>query len=435
MANVDISGVFGKEPKEIVKYFESKGLKTSYDWHDIYEDAHAKAFTVAKMTQADLLADTHKMLTTAIKEGWSEGKFVKNASEMFEKKGWTGKKEVTNPKTGEVETVELGTSRRIKTIFRCNMSSAYSVGRYKQQLEDADVAPYFQYCAVMDGRTRPAHQAMNGKIFRYDDPIWNTMYPPNGWNCRCTVVSLTPGMVKRKGLTVESSEGRLTETTETVGDTEKPNTSYRFDRNGLVYDLKPDAGWGTNQALNSNYLDTQFYDKIKSFSYGMKAPLIKELNENEVSINKVRRTVEKGIKQVAEQTFRPDKQPATLAWLTPEILKFIEKEKLLNVGGVIKITDADIIHLMRTNKNVKQKLTTEQIRRMPINFRKPTAVFYDVVDSALIYIQKLPENEIIDGKDIIKFVVKPTKTTWQLRTAGKANLYKDIIKQERYKKM
>ena len=61
----------------------------------------------------------------------------------------------------------------------------------------------------------------------------------------------------------------------------------------------------------------------------MKAPLIKELNENEVSINKVRRTVEKGIKQVAEQTFRPDKQPATLAWLTPEILKFIEKEKSL----------------------------------------------------------------------------------------------------------
>lgn len=393
------------------------------------------------MTQADLLADTHKMLTTAIKEGWSEGKFVKNASEMFEKKGWTGKKEVTNPKTGEVETVELGTSRRIKTIFRCNMSSAYSVGRYKQQLEDADVAPYFQYCAVMDGRTRPAHQAMNGKIFRYDDPIRNTMYPPNGWNCRCTVVSLTPGMVKRKGLTVESSEGRLTETTETVGDTEKPNTSYRFDRNGLVYDLKPDAGWGTNQALNSNYLDTQLYDKMKNFSYGMKAPLINELNENEVSINKVRRTVEKGIKQVAEQTFRPDKQPATLAWLTPEILKFIEKEKLLNVGGVIKITDADIIHLMRTNKNVKQKLTTEQIRRMPINFRKPTAVFYDVVDSALIYIQKLPENEIIDGKDIIKFVVKPTankkeqKDIWELKTAGKANLYKDIIKQKRYKKM
>lgn len=212
------------------------------------------------MTQADLLADTHKMLTTAIKEGWSEGKFVKNASEMFEKKGWTGKKEVTNPKTGEVETVELGTSRRIKTIFRCNMSSAYSVGRYKQQLEDADVAPYFQYCAVMDGRTRPAHQAMNGKIFRYDDPIWNTMYPPNGWNCRCTVVSLTPGMVKRKGLTVESSEGRLTETTETVGDTEKPNTSYRFDRNGLVYDLKPDAGWGTNLGMFDYIPDLEKYD-------------------------------------------------------------------------------------------------------------------------------------------------------------------------------
>ena len=78
---------------------------------------------------------------------------------------------------------------------------------------------------------------------------------------------------------------------------------------------------------------------------------------------------------------------------------------------------------------------------MPVNFRKPTAVFYDTQDNALIYIQKLPEKEIENEKDIIKFVVKPVvnkklkQNVWELTTAGKASMYKDIIQQKRYKKI
>ena len=459
MTDIDLKKAFYMEPKEIVKYFESKGLKPSFDWYEVYEDAHAKAFTVAKMTQADLLKDTHDMLTTAIKEGWSEGKFKKNATELFQIKGWVGKKEVINPKTGkrtseqsakrsgdtfiasEVKTVELGTPRRIKQIFQCNMHSAYAVGKYKSQMEKSDVAPYFQYSAILDGKTRPEHKAMHGKVFRYDDPIWNTMYPPNGWHCRCTVKQLTKGDVRRKGLTVESSENHLREVTEIVGGEEKPNTVYTFSKNGNIYELKPDAGWGTNQALNSSNYDLLLYDKMKDFSYGLKTHLIDELNTTPISINKVQRTIEKGISEVVNQTFKANKQPVTLAWLTPDILKFMEKEKLLNVGAVINLSDNDVIHLLRTNKNVKQKLTTEQLRRMPVNFRKPTSVYYDTQDNALIYIQKLPKEEIENEKDIIKFVVKPItnkkqkQNVWELTTAGKANLKRDIQNQTRYKKI
>ncbi|MGN0014015.1 MAG: phage minor head protein [Candidatus Gastranaerophilaceae bacterium] len=260
MTDIDLKKAFYMEPKEIVKYFESKGLKPSFDWHEVYEDAHAKAFTVAKMTQTDLLKDTHDMLTTAIKEGWSEGKFQKNATELFQRKGWVGKQEVVNPKTGEQQTVELGTPRRIKQIFQCNMHSAYAVGRYKSQMEKSDVAPYFQYSAILDGKTRPEHKAMHGKVFRYDDPIWNTMYPPNGWHCRCTVKQLTKSDVRRKGLTVESSENHLREVTEIVGGEEKPNTVYTFSKNGNIYELKPDAGWATNLGLFDYIPDLEKYN-------------------------------------------------------------------------------------------------------------------------------------------------------------------------------
>lgn len=249
------------------------------------------------------------------------------------------------------------------------------------------------------------------------------------------VKQLTEGDIRRKGLKVENSDGHIKEVFENVGGELKPNSVYKFSSDGNVYQLKPDAGWNTNQALNSSNYDLLLYDKIKNFSYGMKAPLLDELNASPISINKVQRTIEKGISEVANQTFKANKEPVTLAWLTPEVLKFTEKEKLLNVGAVINLSDNDVIHLLRTNKNTKQKLTTEQLRRMPVNFRKPTAVYYDTDDNALIYIQKLPEKEIENEKDIIKFVVKPTKNCWQLRTAGKASMYKDILQQKRYKKI
>lgn len=267
------------------------------------------------------------------------------------------------------------------------------------------------------------------------------MYPPNGWNCRCFVTQLTKGDVRRKNIEVESSEGRIKEVTEIVGGEEKANNVYTFSKGGNVYHLKPDAGWGTNQALNSSNYDLLLYDKIKNFDYGLKVPLIEEINANPISIKQVQKTIEKGISEVEKQTFKANKMPVTLAWLTPEILKFTEKEKLKNVGAVIFLSDNDIIHLLRTNKNIKQKLSTEQLRRMPINFRKPDAVYYDTHDNALIYIQKLPKNEIEDEKDIIKFVVKPQtnkkqkQNVWELATAGKASMYKDITQQKRYKKI
>ena len=51
---------------------------------------------------------------------------------------------------------------------------------------------------------RETHAAMQDKVYAADDPIWNVWYPPNGYRCRCTVVSLTEEQVKRMGLEVSS---------------------------------------------------------------------------------------------------------------------------------------------------------------------------------------------------------------------------------------
>jgi uncharacterized protein with gpF-like domain len=86
------------------------------------------------------------------------------------------------------------------------MQTALSAGKYKEQMDNIDDRPYFQYVAVMDNRTRPAHRLLNGKVFRYDDPFWDTHYPPLGFNCRCRVRTLSQQEVKQRGLKV--TEGK-----------------------------------------------------------------------------------------------------------------------------------------------------------------------------------------------------------------------------------
>ena len=71
--------------------------------------------------------------------------------------------------------------------------------------------PYWRYVSVKDGRTRPTHRALNGKVYRHDHPFWDTYYPPNGFMCRCTVQTLSQAQVDARGLKVEDRVPGLVE--------------------------------------------------------------------------------------------------------------------------------------------------------------------------------------------------------------------------------
>lgn len=47
--------------------------------------------------------------------------------------------------------------------------------------------------------------------------LWASIFPPNGFNCRCRVIALSEAAVKRRGLTVVSSQVRLFTQTVQVG--------------------------------------------------------------------------------------------------------------------------------------------------------------------------------------------------------------------------
>lgn len=211
----DLKTIFGMEPKSAVAYLKSKGYAITWNWQEMLDQAHDQSFTVAKAMRLDLLSDIRGALETALQDGQTLKQFIADLQPVLESQGWWGQQVIVDSE-GVGELVQLGSPRRLKTIYQTNLQSAYMAGRKAEMEQTAETHPYWMYVAILDGKTRPSHRALHGQVFRHDDPIWSAIYPPNGFNCRCRVVALSEAAVKRRGLKVVSSEGRMfTETVET----------------------------------------------------------------------------------------------------------------------------------------------------------------------------------------------------------------------------
>ncbi|MDF0606639.1 phage minor head protein [Neisseriaceae bacterium TC5R-5] len=264
MADIDLAYCMRLPPKQAIAYLTSKGYAISWDWEELWQDAQAQAFTVAKVTRLDILQDIREAVETAIAEGKTFAWFKKELTPILKAHGWWGIQEQLDPHTGELTQVQLGSPWRLQTIYRTNLQTAYMAGRYAEQLANVDDRPYWQYIAILDGRTRPSHRAMNGKVLRYDDPFWRFYYPPNGWGCRCRVVALSEDDLRKNGLQVESSDGKLGSVKKLVSEKTgelRPVATFRaIDlASGRPLTISPDVGWSYNPGAAAWQADTQRY--------------------------------------------------------------------------------------------------------------------------------------------------------------------------------
>lgn len=206
--------------EEAQQFWKDKVLLSPSQFRQLKDEVKTRAFAVSGIAKGDELMTVFQSMQRAIDKGTTLADFKKDCAEIFERRGWTGKR-----------------AWRIDNIFRTNIQTAYNVGRYKQMQEVALARPYWQYSAVNDSRTRPTHAAMNGKVFRHDHPFWDKWYPPNGFRCRCGVNSLSENEVNRDGLTVETKDptGMLIEPID-------PRTGYNMPARLLM----PDVGFDHN---------------------------------------------------------------------------------------------------------------------------------------------------------------------------------------------
>ena len=83
-------------------------------------------------------------------------------------------------------------SRHLETLFRTQVATAYSAGRQRANMDpDIDSILWgYEYVAIDDDRVRPTHLALDGTTLAKNDPRWGSIMPPNGFNCRCTVIEI-----------------------------------------------------------------------------------------------------------------------------------------------------------------------------------------------------------------------------------------------------
>ncbi|MBN3779956.1 phage head morphogenesis protein [Burkholderia sp. Ac-20345] len=254
---------FKMPPTQAVEFLRSKGVVVSDSWMDVWRDAHARAFTVAQTAGSDVVGDIRDALVKAVNDGETFATFNRNLEPTLVAKGWWGK--AIDPETGEITKMYPGTTRpvsygtpaRLKLIYQQNVQTAYMAGRYRGMMAAVDTHPYWQYTAVMDSRTRPAHAAMHGRIFRFDDPAWGVCYPPCGWNCRCRAIPMSAAEVQRLGLPIESAAGHIEEVPvlDKAGQPRvlpdgRPMTVRQIRLPDMPRPFRPDPGWDYNAAAN-----------------------------------------------------------------------------------------------------------------------------------------------------------------------------------------
>lgn len=90
----------------------------------------------------------------------------------------------------DVQTVDETYNRHyLRAEYNFIHASAEMAAKWEGFMEDGD-RYNLQYRTQRDDRVRPEHAALDGTTLPPSDPFWESYYPPNGWNCRCTVVQV-----------------------------------------------------------------------------------------------------------------------------------------------------------------------------------------------------------------------------------------------------
>lgn len=163
-----------------------------------------------------------------------------------------------------------------RTEYDTAYLSAQSASRYQQLIHKDKVYPYWQYRAIHDKHTRPEHMMLDGVVLPAGDKLWDDIYPPNGWNCRCRV----------KPLLKNEFNGSFDEMRERV---------YKFKKSD-EWTRSLDGGWGINRAKEGLVFgQNQFY--LNMLSKGNQR-ILNNLNHADYGLPTIEECIKTATKEV-----------------------------------------------------------------------------------------------------------------------------------------
>lgn len=399
---VSLSFALGLPPKDAISYLESKGVKLTFNWHEVWQEAQAKAFTVANVARLDVLEDIRGALKQALAKGRTEKMFAKDLEPILRAKGWWGKRTEVGA-DGKERQVRMGSPARLKLIYRQNMQTAYMAGRYKQMLENADNRPWWRYVAVLDQRTRPAHRLLNGRTFRYDDAFWGSHYPPNGWGCRCRVQALSDMGLTREGVTPESGEERMvTRDVELVDQrtgeaTTRQVTGYRTGDAPDAPTVWTDPGFSYSPGQAAYGLDMEAARRLSLVQdTQLRGQAVQALNGNPAR----HQTWENFAREVLDTRRGGTAQAQVVHFIRGDVASAVAEAG----GEPVQVVTASAKRLLHADSAKHRRMGTaparEDLLRLPQLMDEATSILWDADNANLVYV--CPGSE--PGK-VLKIVV------------------------------
>jgi uncharacterized protein with gpF-like domain len=170
-------------PPEAARFLRNKGMRPAFSWLDVEPEEHAVAFSVAKAMELDVLEAIRGEVQKALEEGLPFATFKKNFRANPALSQWWGKRDMIDPVTGEMIEAQLGSPRRLRTIYTANLASARAAGQWERIERTKGAFPYLEYRLGPSERHRPLHEDKAGLILPGDSPFWDEWMPPNGWGC------------------------------------------------------------------------------------------------------------------------------------------------------------------------------------------------------------------------------------------------------------
>lgn len=400
----DLSVMMGLEPKAAIAYLERKGFAITWDWHEVDEATHARSFTVAKAARIDILQSIRVALIDNMRAGKTLADFQRELQPTLEAQGWWGKKIIVNAQ-GEAQQVTQGTPRRLATIYQTNMQSAYMAGRYQAALAAVKTHPYWMYIAINDNRTRPSHRALHGKVYRWDDPIWQYILPPNGYNCRCRFIALTEREVKRRGLKVESSIGNTsfktvdTGTNKQTGEVSTANVIVlrTTDQAGKRVTFSPDPGFN-GSPVQSHLFDEYLYNKAAQTlgTAGATAEVQSTL------LSPIRQRAWDAWIDSSTKFGYSQSRTMTFGVMHPQELAYAKAQNVDIPSPIMFLEDRQFVGpKYRRHLNAGDALTLDDLKALPQQVAKAQAVYWDVRNKTLLYVY--PASDGMVGKVAVRF--------------------------------
>ncbi len=247
-----------RPPAGASDYFRDKNLRPAFRWTEVWGEEHAHAFTVAKAVQLDVLGAIRDSLQRAIDDGRPYRAWAAELKPELQRLGWWGVKEMADPATGELAPRQLGSPRRLRTIYDANLRTARAAGQWERAQRTKAVLPYFVYGLGPSIHHRPEHEAREGMVAPVDDPIWNSWYPPNGWGCKCWLRQVTRSEADRLGGPSDLGDGELAVRTFT-------RTRDDGSRERVTVPKGIDPGWASNPGkARSQTLMRSLTDKLET---------------------------------------------------------------------------------------------------------------------------------------------------------------------------